>query len=189
MEYNRADASRRIWLDAGQDLLREGGFQSVKLSSLCERTGRTSGSFYHHFSNMSGFLDQLAAYFGGEQQRLVVDQLMELPPNQRLRGLERASVEMKMFALHHAMRDWAVCHEPAAAAVRAADHFVMEFIRDAFVEAGVDVERAELSSEIVYAIAIVRLDTPWPRRSGSIVEETLRSGHMLRRTSNPGDFA
>ena len=45
---------------------------------------------------------------------------------------------------------------------------LLEFFRDAFVAQGVDRATAELRAEVVYALAIVRLDTPWTRRSTSI---------------------
>jgi AcrR family transcriptional regulator len=162
------NGSRTAWLVAGQDLLRDGGFQAVKLAGLCELTGRTTGSFYHHFSGMAEYLGELASFFGDEQPRLAVERLNELPPEERLRRLEQRSVQLHMGALHRAMRDWATCNEPAAEAVRGADHVLLEFIRDAFVAQGVDRATAELRAEVVYALAIVRLDTPWTRRSTSI---------------------
>ena len=162
------DGSRAAWLVAGQDLLREGGFQAVKLAALCELTGRTTGSFYHHFSGMAEYLGELASFFGDEQPRRAVEHLSTLGPDERLRRLEQLSVELHMGALHRAMRDWATCNEPAAEAVRDADHVLLEFIRDAFVDRGADRETAELQAEVVYALAIVRLDTPWTRRSTSI---------------------
>jgi AcrR family transcriptional regulator len=162
------NGSRTAWLAAGQDLLREGGFPAVKLAALCERTGRTTGSFYHHFSGMAQYLGELASFFGDEQPRQAVALLSELPPEQRLPRLEQLSVELHMGSLHRAMRDWATCNEPAAEAVRQADRVLLEFVRDTFLDLGVDRGTAELQAEVVYALAIVRLDTPWPRRSTSI---------------------
>jgi len=108
------DDSRRAWLVAGQDLLRRGGFPAVKLAEL---TGRTTGSFYHHFPGMSEYLGELASFFGTEQPRTVLDRLAERPPAERLAELERLSVQLHMGALHRAMRDWATVNEPAAEAV------------------------------------------------------------------------
>lgn len=164
----RADGSRTAWLVAGQELLRTGGFQAVKLASLCGLTGRTTGSFYHHFSGMAEYLGELASFFGVEQPQLVVERLSALEPRERLRRLEHLSVELHMGALHRAMRDWAIVNEPAAEAVRDSDRVLLEFIRDAFVDQGADRQTAELRAEVVYALAIVRLDTPWPRRSTSV---------------------
>lgn len=162
------DDSRTSWLLAGQDLLRDGGFQAVKLTALSERTGLTTGSFYHHFSGMAEYLGELASYFGGEQPRVVVARLSSLPPEERLQRMEKLSVGLHMGALHRAMRDWATCNARAATAVREADHVLLEFIRDAFADLGMDTRGAELRAEVVYALAIIRLDTPWPRRSTSI---------------------
>jgi len=153
---------------AGQELLRDGGYRSVKLSTLCERTGLTTGSFYHHFGGMSEYLTELASYFGSEQPRSTLDRLSELAPDRRLRKLEKLSVELHMGALHRAMRDWATVDATAAAAVSDADRVLLEFLRDAFVAMGVSRADAELRAEIVFALAVARLDTPWSRRSTSI---------------------
>lgn len=180
----RNDTGRTAWLVAGQELLRDGGFQAVKLASLCGLTGRTTGSFYHHFSGMAEYLGELASFFGVEQPQLVVERLSVLEPRDRLRRLEHLSVELHMGALHRAMRDWAVVNEPAAEAVRDSDRVLLEFIRDAFVDLGAEVEVAELRAEVVYALAIVRLDTPWPRRSTSV--DTVLDG-LRENGDGPGD--
>lgn len=162
------DDSRRAWLVAGQDLLRRGGFPAVKLAALCELTGRTTGSFYHHFPGMSEYLGELASFFGTEQPRTVLDRLAERPPAERLAELERLSVQLHMGALHRAMRDWATVNEPAAEAVRDADRVLLEFLRDALIELGITRPDAELRAEVVYALAVARIDPPWPRRSTTI---------------------
>jgi len=162
------DGSRLGWLIAGQELLRSGGFQSVKLAALCELTGRTTGSFYHHFDGMAAYLGELASFFGVEQPKTVLAELSRLEPERRLARLEHISAELHAGALHRAMRDWATVNEPAAEAVRAADTMLLEFIRDSFIAQGVPRPVSELQAEVVYALAIVRMDTPWRRRSTSI---------------------
>jgi len=166
------DDSRTAWLLAGQDILRDGGYRSVKLSALCERTGLTTGSFYHHFGGISEYLTELASFFGSEQPRSTLDRLSALSPERRLRRLEQLSVELHMGALHRAMRDWATVDSTAATAVNEADRVLLEFLRDAFVGMGVSRADAELRAEIVFALAVARLDTPWTRRSTSVQRVT-----------------
>lgn len=162
------DDSRTAWLLAGQDLLRDGGYRAVKLAALSERTGRTTGSFYHHFDGMSEYLGELASFFGSEQPRSTLERLSALPPERRLRRLEQLSVELHMGALHRAMRDWAAVDTTAAAAVSQADRVLLELLRDAFIDLGSVRQDAELQAEVVFALAVARLDTPWPRRSTTI---------------------
>ncbi len=163
---------RTAWLLAGQELLRDGGYRSVKLSALCERTGLTTGSFYHHFGGMSEYLTELASYFGSEQPRSTLDRLSDLAPDRRLRKLEKLSVELHMGALHRAMRDWATVDVTAAVAVNEADRVLLEFLRDAFAGMGLSRADAELRAEIVFSLAVTRLDTPWTRRSTSVQRVT-----------------
>ena len=86
------DVRRTAWLDAGQDLLREGGVSAVKLAELTHRLRRTTGSFYHHFRGMEQYRDELAAYFGDVQPRAVLHRLAPLSPRDRLLGLHEVFV-------------------------------------------------------------------------------------------------
>ena len=164
------EVHRTSWLDAGQDLLREGGFQAVKLAALTARLHRTTGSFYHHFRGMEQYREELAAYFGDGQPRAVIDRLAPLPPAERLRGLHEVLVDRHMGPLHAAMREWAASNAAAAVAVRAADHVLLDFIADAFEDMGFDTHDARVRAEIVFALGATRVEPPWPRAMRSVDE-------------------
>src|SRR6476620_11735584 len=128
--------SRDLWLRAGQSLLRRGGHSAVKLQGLTDELGLTTGSFYHHFSGMADYLDELARYYGTEQpvqSRLIVD---DPDPLVRLRNLDAFSRGDRMRPLDAAMRDWAAASPVAADAVRAADGALLRFVEHAFVDLG-----------------------------------------------------
>ena len=156
------EVRRTAWLDAGQDLLREGGFSAVKLAELTERLHRTTGSFYHHFRGMEQYREELAAYFGDAQPRQVLQRLAPLPPVERLRGLQEVFVDREMGPLHAAMREWATTNATAATAVRAADHVLLEFIADVFRDLGLGDRDARARAEVVFAMGVARVDPPWP---------------------------
>ncbi len=162
------EVSRTTWLDAGQDLLREGGFSAVKLAPLTALLDRTTGSFYHHFSGMEDYREALADYFGDAQPRAVLERLAPLPPRERLRGLQEVFVGQHMGALHAAMREWATANATAASAVLAADHVLLEFIAEVFAELGFDEHDARVRAEIVFAMGVARVDPPWQRATRSV---------------------
>ncbi len=153
---------RTAWLDAGQDLLREGGPSAVKLADLTHRFRRTTGSFYHHFASMEQYRDELAAYFGDAQPREVLERLAPLPPRDRLRGLAEVFVDWEMGPLHAAMREWATSNATAATALRAADHALLEFIAEVFADLGLGEHDARWRAEVVFAMGAARVDPPWP---------------------------
>lgn len=56
--FRRAD-----WLELGLVALAGGGPDALTIETLCERAGRTRGSFYHHFETMEAFLHALADFW------------------------------------------------------------------------------------------------------------------------------
>ena len=46
---------------AARDLMADGDPRKVTIDAMCKRIGTTSGSFYHHFGSLDGFVDALAA--------------------------------------------------------------------------------------------------------------------------------
>lgn len=152
---------RDRWLLAGQDLLREGGVPAVKLDALTRRTGRSTGSFYHHFTNMAGYLAELARFYGAEQVHAALDALADDPPEDRLRALVAIAADRDMRSLDAAMRDWAGTDDAAAAAVRAADVTLLGFLERAFGDLGHDREDARLRAVVLLSTAVARVHTPW----------------------------
>lgn len=153
---------RERWLEAGQDLLREGGIPAVKLVSLTEATGLTTGSFYYHFSGMADYIDALARYYGAEQTKVHLDKLIDQDPRARLRGLSRIAQDRRMQPLDAAMRDWAGSSTSAAEAVAAADAALFAFVTDALEEIGHSRSQARIRAMMVLAMGTARLQPPWP---------------------------
>lgn len=153
---------RDRWLLAGQDLLRDGGVPAVKLDALTERTGRSTGSFYHHFANMAGYLAELARYYGAEQVEEALDAIADEPPVRRLRALAAIAEDRDMRSLDVAMRDWAGTDAGAAEAVRAADATLLTFLERAFADLGHDRAGARVRAVALLSVAVARVQTPWP---------------------------
>ncbi|MCB1249573.1 MAG: TetR family transcriptional regulator [Acidimicrobiales bacterium] len=161
-------ASRTAWLLAGQDLLRAGGVRAVKLHALAARVGRTTGSFYHHFAGTDAYRDELARYFGAEQPAAMLGGIDEPDPRRRLRRLGRLDRDADMATLYAAMRAWGASDPVAAEAVRAADAALLAFVAEAFRDLGYATADARVRAELLFAIGVARLDTPWPPAAGSL---------------------
>lgn len=155
---------RRRWLQAGQALLRQGGVAAVKLQALTAETGLTTGSFYHHFSGMGEYLDELAGY-GADQLTHVLDALLALPPRERLRRLAEISADEEMFPVDAAMRDWAGSNPVAAASVKDTDGTLLRFMEQAFVDLGHDTEAARTRALLLMSAGAARVGAPWPMPS------------------------
>lgn len=154
--------ARRRWLQAGQSLLRRGGVAAVKLQALTAETGLTTGSFYHHFSGMAEYLEELAGYYGADQLTQVLDALLPLAPRERLRRLAEISDDEQMFPVDAAMRDWAGSNPSAAASVKATDATLLRYMEQAFIDLGHDTEAARTRALLLISAGVARVDAPWP---------------------------
>jgi AcrR family transcriptional regulator len=152
---------RERWLLAGQDLLRRGGTDAVKLQALTAELGLTTGSFYHHFPGMAAYLDELARYYGAEQVVGHLDTIGEADPLTRLRRLAEISSGDRMGPLDAAMRDWAGSNPLAATAVREADKILLRYVEQAFRELGFQRRDAQLRATLLFAAGVARIHPPW----------------------------
>lgn len=152
---------RELWLLAGQALLRRGGISAVKLQTLTAELGLTTGSFYHHFSAMADYLDELARYYGSDQVRQNVDRIADDDPRVRLRRLAAISRDESMGPLDAAMRDWAGSNELAADAVSQADQFLLRYVEQAFRDLGFSTRDAQLRALLLVSVGVTRIHPPW----------------------------
>jgi AcrR family transcriptional regulator len=152
---------RELWLLAGQELLRRGGIGAVKLQALTTELGLTTGSFYHHFSGMADFLDELARYYGSDQVRQHVDRIGGDDPRERLRRLAAVSRDERMGPLDTAMRAWAGSNELAAEAVAQADEILLRYLEQAFRDLGFPRPDAQLRALLLFSTGVARINPPW----------------------------
>jgi len=153
---------RRRWLVAGQQLLRDGGIPAVKLLALVDRTGLTTGSFYHHFGSMAVYLDELASFYGSERPPELLERIDATDPRARLEQLERLAHDERMRPLDRAMRDWAGSNDAAASAVRASDEHLLRFMEAAFGDLGHARDDARLRAIVLLSVGVARVHPPWP---------------------------
>ena len=145
--------NRDHYLEVGLDLLAEGGVNAVTIAALCERLGVTKGSFYHHFSDVSGYHEALlrswedGTYQAIEAARAVADS------HKRLSVLKELAV-----AAHHeaesAIRAWGRSYEPAAAALRRVDAAREGNLVESFRAVGIPLTRARHLARIGLATLI-----------------------------------
>jgi AcrR family transcriptional regulator len=103
--------ARQRFLDAGLAVLGEQGHAGLKLATVCERTGATTGSFYHAFSSWGRFTSDLIGYWREDQsQRLIVDAMLIEDPRMRLERLVEIGLGLDPDS-EAAIRVWAA-HDP-----------------------------------------------------------------------------
>lgn len=159
-----SELSRRDWLEAGQARLRREGLKGLKLRALAADLGVSTGSFYHHFTDLRAFEQALADYFAAAQIAEVVDDpaVLALPPLERIRELIAFVLRNEMSRLALAMRAWGESSARAKAAVRAHDRTVTAFLTDALVEIGFDAEEAAVRAFALIAFGHAHIHSELP---------------------------
>lgn len=94
------------WLTIGLDQLASVGASGLTIEALCARTGRSKGSFYHHFSDTDAFAHQLMSRWENEQTDQVLAGLEALnDPGERMTRLDELVLRLDL-PLERAIRNW-----------------------------------------------------------------------------------
>lgn len=155
-----ATTGRRVtaddWIQAGFDVLAEGGPNALRIGRLCDRLDVTKGSFYWHFTDMRAYRAALAATWGNLQddRRRLFDNMRDADPRTRLAVMMRTLVCPDHWTLERAMRVWALTDETVRASVQRSDARVLGAVREALVGHGFDQEEADLRSAVLFAAGV-----------------------------------
>jgi AcrR family transcriptional regulator len=123
--------------------LAEQGADGLTISSLCNRLGVTSGSFYHYFGSWSGFVDALLAHWEDAQtQRIVELARATAHPMERLAFMGERAVALPHEA-EAAIRAWGRSDDTVRAVVRRVDTRRHGELRTILVAAQVAPTRAD----------------------------------------------
>ncbi|HEX3334480.1 MAG TPA: helix-turn-helix domain-containing protein [Acidimicrobiales bacterium] len=165
------------YFETGLELLAERGFRGLTIAALCERLGVTKGSFYHHFSDMAEFVDQLLEHWAREHaSRLIALSESVTDPTERYDLLEGIAVGLPHGA-EAAIRAWSWTNEAVASAQRKVDAMRLDHLTTSGVEAGESPERARLMALISLGtlVGLQQLERPPSVESMRQVFAELRS--------------
>lgn len=112
------------------DALASSGHGALKIGSLCQAIGVTTGSFYHYFGSWDGFVSELLAHWEQEKtHRLVVAVSAEPDPLVRIGTIKKAAIALPHEA-ETAIRAWGHSNPLVAQVQRRVDQERLESIRD-----------------------------------------------------------
>jgi AcrR family transcriptional regulator len=159
--------TRTAWIEAGQQILRESGARALKLHALAQRTGASTGSFYHHFADFDDYVGALLDYYGGAQwdRHIAAIAPAARPARERLAAMIELVRTENLTALAMSMRAWARSDPRADAAVKRLDRLLLEFQVGCFKELGFSERDAWLRAYLFLAAASVEI--PLPRKAGA----------------------
>ena len=150
-----AALGRRVWLEAGQILLRGSGVSGLKLRALAGSLGISTGSFYHHFSDFDAYLVALAKYYSGEQLAASIATVLREAhtPYDRILRASRLAEDTALPELIAAMRAWARRDERVAPEVAILERGLMDFLAECFVGLGFNQDEAIARAFVMLSVA------------------------------------
>jgi AcrR family transcriptional regulator len=106
---------------AARHLMADGDPRKVTIDALCKQLGTTSGSFYHHFGNLDGFVDALADDWSQRAVTAMGATLADVDNLPGTRRLVNQSILLQHHQLEAAFRAWGRTNESMRRAVQRVD--------------------------------------------------------------------
>jgi AcrR family transcriptional regulator len=114
---------------AAYSLMSSGDPSQVTIDALCRCVGTTSGSFYHHFGSMAGFVSALATDWCDRSIAAVAKAAIDAPTVVDARRLLHESILATAHPVEAALRAWARTNPTIRDAVERADDLRLETAR------------------------------------------------------------
>ncbi|MFI9506618.1 TetR/AcrR family transcriptional regulator [Nocardia sp. NPDC052566] len=151
-------AGKSSWLDSGLVILGTAGPTGLTIDKLVAATGLSTGSFYHHFSSMSGFKAALLAHF---EEVHTTRYIREVAAAEQLDARGRLELLMDLVLaddeparLEIAIRAWALDDPVAAATKERVDASRLAILRTLLQESGYAEVDALHTARILYLLVL-----------------------------------
>lgn len=150
-------SNKIAWIEAGFQMLSEGGIDSVRVDRISKKIGLTRGSFYWHFKSRAEFLDAMLELWHkkGTSDIIALVEQEKDNPNNRLSALlnltaKGADARYGGKFAEMAIRIWGKSNPKVAAAVKQIDAERIQFVHKLLNEMQVEPALASFLAEIIY---------------------------------------
>lgn len=154
-ETGKDRLGRDAWIEAGLELLAEGGVAAVGVEPLAARLGVTKGSFYWHFRNRAALLEALCGEWVHRSTETFIARVEQLggTPSERLRNLLLVTAGAPK-PLERAIRAWAATDADVAARVAAVDVRRTAFVTGLLAGIGHGADEAAALSRLLVCFVV-----------------------------------
>lgn len=176
--------SKEIWLEAGLRALKEEGPPGLTLERMTARTGKTRGSFYHHFQGHEAFVLALMRWWRQVYTEDIITQAEQAQGPRRAQRLQDLTLHLD-HQVEVAVRRLAQSHDGAAALLREVDQQRLDYLTKLYREEfQASPEQAQAMAHLEYA-AFVGAQVIWGQRSAEVfsslhLDFSQLVGHLLR---------
>jgi AcrR family transcriptional regulator len=146
--------TKTAWLEEGLNILAKEGPSALSIDRLTLATGKTKGSFYHHFSSRDCYIEALLEYHEKNMVDEVVEQTNAAGDTQaRLKKLTKLAFQIS-GELELAMRAWALYDPKVRTFQDRLDRRRLEYAKALYIESGIASDKAETLSQRDYSLFI-----------------------------------
>jgi AcrR family transcriptional regulator len=124
------------WVTVALQLLRDEGQVALTLDRLCQQSGKTKGSFYHHYESLDALAAAMLERWREQHTLGLIRHTTTTTPRERRAALSRL-VQVIDARLELAVRAWALWDGRAGEAVRRVDAERVAFLESLWVGLGV----------------------------------------------------
>lgn len=146
--------AKKIWLDEGFKILETKGPAMLSIESLTLRTGKTKGSFYHHFGGREKYIRSLLEYY----EEISTLEILKVvggvsSPKESLKLLTKLTFKLSS-GLELAIRAWAL-YDPAVKRFQdRMDRQRLDHLKGLHVASGLGEDAARVRSYRDYSLYI-----------------------------------
>lgn len=134
--------TRDTYFDAGLEILSTSGYASLKLSSVCESLGVTTGSFYHFFKNWGEYTEALLQHWFQRHTVAEMERARAIPgPFERVSALVQVGLSLPHGA-EGAIRTWSKISDEVRTIQEAVDKNRFDIVYESTLELLGDADQA-----------------------------------------------
>jgi len=143
---SRENNVKVIWLDEGLKILATKGPAFLSIENLTAATGKTKGSFYHHFSSREQYVKQLLEY----HEKMTIDEINEVvdkedSPRAQLKKLARLAFQISQD-IELVIRAWALYDPVVKTYQDRMDKRRLEYVKNLHISSGLPADKAYILS-------------------------------------------
>lgn len=149
------------WLEEGFHILETEGYTKITVDNLCEQLQVTKGSFYHHFTNMDGYVAALMDYWSEANTLSIVRKIDSVKePKAKKKWLNKMVLD-RSLKLEQIIRAWGYSNALVKKQVQKVDKIRLDCLIEIQVQEGKPRPIATDNAKFAYA-ALIGLQELFP---------------------------
>jgi AcrR family transcriptional regulator len=154
MEMSSRKDTKNTWFEEGLKIIEGKGPGMLSIDTLTQQTGKTKGSFYHHFKNREQYIKNLLDYYEKISTQEVIDVISDTgDPRERLKRLTKLTFQLSS-RIELAIRAWALYDPMVRRFQDRLDRRRIEYLNELHRASGMDAVKAKNRSGRDYSLFI-----------------------------------